>query len=204
MRNSLLAPAPIMTHLLLTLVSTALINNFVLQWPLGVDPLLQTPAGTARQRVHALGLATTVLMLISGVLGHALYRGLLLPWGLESLQLFVWLPLSVLLIKPLLGLLARALPKLAFDGLWPLLLGNAGMLGLLLFAARDNLDLATVAAMSLGAGLGFWLVLSLFSDLRQRISNNDVPLPWRGLPIDLISAGLLAVAFLGFNGLIKT
>ncbi|MGE8353329.1 MAG: Rnf-Nqr domain containing protein [Pseudomonas protegens] len=193
-----------MTHFLLALVSTALINNFVLQWPLGVDPLLQAPADSTRQRVHALGLATTVLMLVSCVLGHVLYRGALLPLGLESLQLFLWLPLSVLLIKPVLQLLSRALPSVRFDGLWPLLLGNAGTLGLLLIATGENLGLATLSAMSLGAGLGFWLVLSLFSDLRQRISNNDIPLPWRGLPIDLISAGLLAVAFFGFSGLIKT
>ncbi|NBF05187.1 NADH:quinone oxidoreductase [Pseudomonas sp. Fl5BN2] len=193
-----------MTHFLLALISTALINNFVLQWPLGVDPLLQVPTGTTRQRLHALGLATTALMLVSSVLGHVLYRGLLVPWGLESLQLFLWLPLSVLLIKPLLSLLSRALPRLPFDGLWPLLLGNAGILGLLLIASQENLGLVTLSAMSLGAGLGFWLVLGLFSDLRQRISTNDVPLPWQGLPIDLISAGLLAVAFLGFNGLIKT
>lgn len=193
-----------MTHFLLALVSTALINNFVLQWPLGVDPVLQAPTDSARQRIHALGLATTVLMLVCCVLGHVLYRGALLPWGLESLQLFLWLPLSVLLIKPLLRLLSRALPNVPFDGLWPLLLSNASVLGLLLIATGDNLGLATLSAMSLGAGLGFWLVLSLFSDLRQRISNNDIPLPWLGLPIDLISAGLLAVAFFGFNGLIKT
>ncbi|MCE4054476.1 Rnf-Nqr domain containing protein [Pseudomonas sp. Au-Pse12] len=193
-----------MTHFFLALVSTALINNFVLQWPLGVDPLLQAPIGSTRQRVHALGLATTVLMLVSGVLGHVLYRGVLLPLGLESLQLFVWLPLSVLLIKPLLQQLSRALPSVPFDGLWPLLLGNAGVLGVLLIATGENLGLVTLSAMSLGAGLGFWLVLSLFSDLRQRISTNDIPLPWRGLPIDLISAGLMAVAFFGFNGLIKT
>jgi electron transport complex protein RnfA len=56
----------------------------------------------------------------------------------------------------------------------------------------------------LGAGLGFWLVLSLFNDLRQRTLDNDVPLPFRGLAIDLIGAGLIAVAFLGFSGLIKT
>ena len=64
--------------------------------------------------------------------------------------------------------------------------------------------LATARAQVSLFGLGFWLVLSLFSDLRQRTLNNDVPLPFRGLPIELISAGLMAVAFLGFTGLIKT
>ncbi|MGN7740699.1 Rnf-Nqr domain containing protein [Pseudomonas sp. 22526] len=194
-----------MTEIVLTLISAALINNFVLQWPLGVDPLLQASAEpqVARRRIHALGIATSCLMLLCSLLGYGLYQALLVPLGLTSLQLFVFLPLGVLLIAPLLKLLTRMLPGLPFDGLWPLLLGNAGVLGALLLAVQANRGIAYSLALGLGAGLGFWLVLSLFSDLRQRIINNDVPLPFRGLPIDLISAGLMAVAFLGFNGLLN-
>ncbi|AUG03911.1 NADH:quinone oxidoreductase [Pseudomonas sp. 09C 129] len=194
-----------MTEIVLTLISAALINNFVLQWPLGVDPLLQASADpqVARRRIHALGIATSCLMLLCSLLGYGLYQALLVPLGLASLQLFVFLPLGVLLIAPLLKLLTRMLPGLPFDGLWPLLLGNAGVLGALLLAVQANRGLGHGLALGLGAGLGFWLVLSLFSDLRQRILNNDVPLPFRGLPIDLISAGLMAVAFLGFNGLLN-
>lgn len=190
-----------MNDLLLTLVSTALINNFVLQWPLGVDPLLQASEQPAaeRSKIHALGIATTTLMLLCSLAAYPLYHVVLVPLGLTTLQLFIFLPLSVLLIRPLLRLLPRALPKLPFEGLWPLLLGNAGILGLLLM--NNQQDLGHSIALSLGAGLGFWLVLGLFDDLRQRVSQPDVPLPLRGLPIDLISAGLLAVAFLGFNGL---
>ncbi|EJM16181.1 putative NADH:ubiquinone oxidoreductase, subunit RnfA [Pseudomonas sp. GM18] len=189
-----------MTELLLTLISAALINNLVLHWPLGVDPVL----GSGRRQVHALGVATTCLMLIVGTLGHAFYHWLLVPLGLTSLRLFVFLPLSVLLIGPLLKLLPRLFAKLSFEGLWPLLLGNAGVLGLTLLNAQDDKGLFHAIALSLGAGLGFWLVLSLFSDLRQRTLDNDVPLPFRGLPIELIGAGLIAVVFLGFSGLIKT
>ncbi|MEK1910273.1 NADH:quinone oxidoreductase [Pseudomonas chlororaphis] len=194
-----------MTEIVLTLISAALINNFVLQWPLGVDPLLQASAEpqVARRRIHALGIATSCLMLLCSLLGYGLYQTLLVPLGLTSLQLFVFLPLGVLLIAPLLKLLSRMLPGLPFDGLWPLLLGNAGVLGALLLAVQANRGIGHSLALGLGAGLGFWLVLSLFSDLRQRIFNNDVPLPFRGLPIDLISAGLMAVAFLGFNGLLN-
>ncbi|QTT87238.1 Rnf-Nqr domain containing protein [Pseudomonas chlororaphis] len=194
-----------MTEIVLTLISAALLNNFVLQWPLGVDPLLQASAElrVARQRIHALGIATSCLMLLCSLLGYGLYQALLVPLGLTSLQLFVFLPLGVLLIAPLLKLLTRMLPGLPFDGLWPLLLGNAGVLGALLLAVQANRGIAYSLALGLGAGLGFWLVLSLFSDLRQRILNNNVPLPFRGLPIDLISAGLMAVAFLGFNGLLN-
>lgn len=189
-----------MTELLLTLISAALINNLVLHWPLGVDPLLTTQ----RRQVHALGIATASLMLIVGMLGYAFYHGLLVPLELTALRLFVFLPLSVLLIAPLLKLLSRLLPKRSFDGLWPLLLGNAGVLGLTLINAQDDKGFFHATALSLGAGLGFWLVLSLFSDLQQRTLDNDIPLPFRGLPIQLIGAGLIAVAFLGFSGLIKT
>ncbi|TVT82071.1 Rnf-Nqr domain containing protein [Pseudomonas sp. H3(2019)] len=195
-----------MTDILLTLISTALISNFILHWPLGVDPLMQSTREPAieRRQVHALGIATTCLMLLSGLLGYAAYHWLLIPLGLTSLYLFVFLPLSVLLITPVLNLLTRALPQLLFNGVWPLLLGNAGVLGLSLFGMQSDKGFGYHVALCLGAGLGFWLVLSLFSDLRQRTLNNDVPLPFRGLPIDLISAGLIAVAFLGFSGLIKT
>jgi len=189
-----------MTELLLALISTALINNLVLHTPLGVDPLL----GAERHQVHALGIATTCLMLIVGMLGYALYHWLLVPLALTSLHLFVFLPLSVLLITPLLKLLPKAFAALSFDGLWPLLLGNAGVLGLALINVREDKGFLHATALSIGAGLGFWLVLSLFSDLRKRTLDNDVPLPFRGLPIDLIGAGLIAVAFLGFSGLIKT
>ena len=189
-----------MTEILLTLISTALINNFVLHWPLGVDPLL----GSERRQVHALGISTACLMLVVGVLGYALHHWLLVPLELTSLRLFVFLPLSVLLIAPLLKLLARVFSTLSFEDLWPLLLGNAGVLGLTLLNAGEDKGLFHAAALGLGAGLGFWLVLVLFNDLRQRTLDNDVPLPFRGLPIELISAGLIAVAFLGFSGLIKT
>lgn len=191
-----------MTDMLLTLVSTALISNLVLQMPLAVDPVLASTADS-RRRVHALGIATTVLMLLSGILGYLLDHYLLQPLALTSLRLFVFLPVTVLLIQPLLSVLSRQLPKLPFDGLWLLLLGNAGVLGVVLLGTQADKGLTHMAALSLGAGLGFWLVLSLFSDLRQRIADNDIPLPFRGLPVALISAGLMAVAFLGFNAMIK-
>jgi electron transport complex protein RnfA len=189
-----------MSEMLLTLISTALINNLVLHWPLGVDPLL---ASEPRQ-VHALGMATTCLMLIVGVFGYALYHWLLVPLELVPLRLFVFLPLSVLLINPMLKGLSQVFSTLSFDGLWSLLLGNAGVLGVALLITQNDKGFFHAIALSLGAGLGFWLVLSLFNDLRQRTLDNDVPLPFRGLPIDLIGAGLIAVAFLGFSGLIKT
>ncbi|WP_248797325.1 Rnf-Nqr domain containing protein [Pseudomonas sp. MWU13-2105] len=193
-----------MIDFVLPLVSAALLNNFVLHWPLGVDPLLQArPAAGKRLTLHAQGIATSALMLVTTLISHSLYHYLLLPLGLEAFKLFVFLPTSVLLIGPLLSLLARGLPRLPFGGLTTPLLGNAGILGLSLLNAADDKGLIQALLTSLGAGLGFWLVLGLFSDLRQRTFHEEVPQPFRGLPIDLIGAGLIGVAFLGFTALVK-
>lgn len=189
-----------MTDMLFTLLSAALISNLVLQMPLAVDPVL---APLARQQVHALGLATTLLMLLSGVLGYLLDHYLLQPLALTALRLFVFLPLTALLISPVLRLLARLRPSMQWEGLWFLLLGNAGLLDVVLLATQDDQGLIHMTALSLGSGLGFWLLLSLYSNLHERIADNDIPLPFRGLPVELISAGLMAVAFLGFNAMIK-
>jgi electron transport complex protein RnfA len=166
--------------------------------------LLQSPVDGNRAQVRALGIATTMLMLVSALPGQAIDQYLLAPLGLSYLRLFVFLPLCVLLIAPVLSTLSRWLPTLPFTGLKPLLIVNAGILGLSLLGTEAGQGLLYTAALSLGAGLGFWLVLSLFSHLRQRACNDDVPLPFRGLPVELISAGLMAMAFLGFNGLFKS
>jgi electron transport complex protein RnfA len=194
-----------MTDFILTLISAALINNLVLQLPLSVDPLLNATHQTdfTRSQVHALGIATAWIMLLSTLLSYLLYHYLLLPLDLAYLRLFVFLPVSVLSITPCLSVLSRLLPRLPLDGLWPLLLGNAGILGLALLSTQADKGIFSTLALSLGAGLGFWLVLSLFHDLRHRIQSQDVPLPFRGFPIELISAGLMGLAFLGVSGLVK-
>lgn len=186
-----------MTDMLVPLASAALISHFVLRMPLPGD---QFPE---RRRVHALGLATLLLMVLSGVSGYLLHHYLLLPSALVSLRLFIWLAMTAWLIQPLLRALSRWAPRLPFDGLWPLLLGNAGVLGVVLTGARDDQGLVDMALLSLGTGLGFWLALGLFSDLCQRVAGNAIPQPFKGLPLELIGAGLMSVAFLGFNAMIK-
>jgi len=188
-----------MTELLLTLISAALVNNLVLHQALALDPLLQPVEPASRRRVHALGLATLVLMVLAVVPGQLLYRYGLRPLQLEYLRLFVFLPLYVLLAAPVLNRLQRQLPHWPFTGLKPLLLGNAAVLGLALQASDATLDPFATLALSLGGGLGFWLALCLFDDLRQR--SDAAPVALRGLPIELIGAGIMALAFLGFNGL---
>ncbi|MEB0075710.1 Rnf-Nqr domain containing protein [Pseudomonas sp. CCI3.2] len=194
-----------MTDFILTLISAALINNVVLQWPLGVDPVINTSREPCITRVqlHALGMATVWVMFCSTLLNYLLYHSVLVPLELGYLRLFVFLPVSVMAIKPCVSALSRLFPRLSFDGFQLLLVSNAGILGLALLSTQPDKGMLYALALSIGSGLGFWLVLSLFHDLQQRIQTQDVPLPFRALPIQLISAGLMGLAFLGFSGLIK-
>lgn len=190
-----------MTELILALIGAALINNIVLQQTLAVDPLLRLDERADRRRLHALGLATLVAMPLAGTLGQILLHYGLRPLKLDYLYLFVFLPLCVLGAAPLLHALQRWRKNWSFDGLAPLLTGNAALLGLCLQLQAENRSLAFSLVTGLGSGLGFWLVLVLFHDLRQRSQHEDVPSAFRGLPIELMGAGIMAMAFLGFNGL---
>ncbi|HEX8593665.1 MAG TPA: Rnf-Nqr domain containing protein [Pseudomonas sp.] len=194
-----------MTDFILTIVSATLVNNFVLQQPLAADPVLAISgqASATRARIHALGIATLCLMLASNLISHGVYEYLLLPLDLGYLSLFVFLPAVMLLASPSIRLLCRAFPRLPFQGLQMLLVGNAGVLGAMLLGIEPDQGLVHSVALSLGGGLGFWLVLSLFDDLTRRLRPDAIPGAFRGLPIQLISAGLMGLAFLGFSAMVK-
>jgi electron transport complex protein RnfA len=114
------------------------------------------------------------------------------------LHLLLCVPLLAALVGLVLSLLARWRPGLAQPQLWPLLLGNG--LGAAVLA-RSLESFPAALALGIGGGLGFWLVLQLMSDLLERIEQCDVPTALRGAPLLLIAAGLMSLAFLGFNGL---
>ena len=193
-----------MTELSLALIGAALINNIALQQTLAIDALVREHASAGKPRLHALGLSTLVAMLLVSTLGFLLYHYGLRPLHLDYLHLFVFLPLCVMSATPILRGLQHWLSDWPFEGLEPLLIGNAALLGLCLQLTREDHGMLQVMASGLGSGLGFWLVLALFDDLRQRTRHEEVPKMFHGLPIELMSAGLMAMAFLGFNGLFSS
>lgn len=169
------------------LIGAALVNNLLLSLPLAADALRSA-------RLQALGPASAVLIGLAAPLAW-----LLQALQLQALQLLVFLPLLGALAWLSL-LLARLRPNLAQQGLWPLLLGNGGALGVMLLSQPLS-GFTQALALGVGGGLGFWLALQLFADLLERVEQCDVPTPFRGVPIMLVSAGLMGLAFLGFNGL---
>ncbi|MDP3814050.1 Rnf-Nqr domain containing protein [Pseudomonas sp.] len=181
-----------MTELLFALIGAALVNNLILTLPVAADSLRHA-------RVQALGPAGALLILLAAPLAWLLHK--LLQPGLGYLSLLLFVPLLAALAWLSLALLARLRPSLAQPaGLWPLLLGNGAGLGVML-ASKPLESFPLALALGLGGGLGFWMVLQLFADLLERIEQCDVPTAFRGTPMLLICAGLMGLAFLGFNGL---
>ncbi len=192
------------TNIFLVLISTILVNNFVLVQFLGLCPFM----GVSNKVESALGmaLATTFVMTISSVLSYLTYSYILVPLDLQYLRtlafilvIAVTVQLTEMIIHKTSPLLHRVL------GLFlPLITTNCAILGVaLLNSKKDGSTLFDSALYGFGAAAGFSLVLLLFSTMRERIAVIDVPKPFQGASVTLITAGLMSLAFLGFSGLVK-
>lgn len=187
----------------LILISTVLVNNFVLVKFLGLCPFM----GVSKKTDVALGmgLATTFVMTLSAVLSYILYTYLLLPFDLEYLQTIGF----ILSIAAVVGFTEMAIHKTSpalyqVLGIYlPLITTNCAVLGVALLNVGEKNDFIESAVYGFGAAAGFTLVMVLFASIRERVDASDVPTPFKGAPIALITAGLMSMAFMGFGGLVK-
>lgn len=180
----------LMSDYLLVVISAALVNHLCLQ---------QQPI--PRLNLHVHGLACALCIALGTIGAQLLMRGVLAPLHIPDLALFLLLPWLALLAWGLPWLLAKWRPAWPVVGLPALLSSNATVLGLALQQAGDGSTWASTLLQGLLAGGGFWLALVLFADLRQRSDHADIPGALRGLPLELIGAGVMAMAFSGFNGM---
>jgi electron transport complex protein RnfA len=190
-----------MQEIALVLLGTVLVNNVLLTQTLGVSALW----GMSSRLGGAVGLAaaTGALLLLSAAANHILYHWLLVPLDIQYLALPVFVLVIALIAHGIrLGSL-RLDPRLhrSLSALQPLLMANAAVLGLTLLNVADTTSLALALLRALGTALGFSLVLTLFAGLREQLAVAAVPAPFRGPAIALISAGLMALAFMGFVGM---
>ncbi|MGE8327124.1 Rnf-Nqr domain containing protein [Pseudomonas urmiensis] len=182
-----------MSDYVLVLVSAALINHLFLH-----------KGAASRLQVHAFGLSSAVLILL-GLLGAKLLESLIFtPLQIQNLELLALLPLLASIAWGWPTLLARLRPAWPIAEMRPALLVNVTALGLALQLSAERSDWVTTLGWGLTGGLGFWQALALFDDLRQRCQHEDVPVTLRGLPIELLAAGVMAMAFSGLNGLFTT
>ncbi len=191
-----------MQEYILILISTVLVNNFVLVKFLGLCPFM----GVSKKTDQALGmgLATTFVLTLSSVLSYLIYNYLLQPFGLEYLQTIAF----ILAIAAVVGFTEMAIHKTSpalyqVLGIYlPLITTNCAVLGVALLNVGENHDFISSAVYGFGAAVGFTLVMVLFASIRERVDAADVPTPFQGAPIALITAGLMSMAFMGFGGLV--
>lgn len=190
-----------MTDVFLVLMATILVNNFVLVHFLGLCPLM----GASRKLETALGmgLATTFVLTLASVCSFSLNQWVLQPLGLEYLRLICFILIIAGLVQFTEMFIRHSSPLLhSVLGIFlPLITTNCAVLGVALLSVRTNDSFLSAALYGFGAALGFSIVLVLFSAMREKLENTDVPAPFKGSAIALISAGFMSLAFMGFSGM---
>ncbi len=190
-----------MGELALIFMGTVLVNNFVLAQFLGLCPLM----GVSRKLDSALGMgiATTFVLTLACTLSYLINRWLLVPFDLEYLRTLSFILVIAIVVQFTEIMIRRKSPLLhQVLGLYlPLITTNCAVLGVALLSVAKQHSLIEAVVFGFGAAVGFTLVLILFSLLRERIDAADIPLPFRGNAIALITAGIMSLAFMGFSGL---
>ncbi len=190
-----------MTETLLILVSTVLANNFVLVRFLGLCPFM----GVSNKLEGAMGMAvaTTFVLTLSSASSYLLHRYLLAPLGLEYLATLSFILVIAVTVQLTEMIMRKSNPVIyrVLGIFLPLITTNCAVLGVALLNIQEQHNLLQSALYGFGAAAGFGLVLVLFSAMRERIALADVPTPFKGTPIGLLTAGLMALAFMGFKGL---
>ncbi len=192
-----------MSEYILLLVGTVLVNNFVLVKFLGLCPFM----GVSRKLETAtgMGLATTFVLTLSSVSSYLVNEYVLAPLGLEYLRTIAFI-LVIAAVVQFTEMVVHKTSPLLYQVLGiflPLITTNCAVLGVALLNVQAQHGFLASAVYGLGAALGFSLVLALFAAMRERLAVADVPGPFKGASISLVTAGLMSLAFMGFAGLVK-
>ena len=188
-------------------LAAILTENYVLNKFLGICPFL----GVSKKLDTAVGMscAVTVVMVISTAVTWPLYTYLLVPNGLGYLQTIVFILVIAALVQLLETALRKYMPPLynALGIYLPLITTNCAVLGVTMLVLEKGAEDPTFGYLqslvnSFGSGIGFLLAMVLFAGVRERLENCDIPETFKGLPITLVAASLVAVSFLGFNGVV--
>jgi len=190
-----------MVDLALILVGALLVNNFVLAQFLGLCPFIG--ASGRYDAAAAMGLATTFVLTLAAAASWVLYHGVLVPLDLTYLRIIAFIVVIAATVQLTEAYIASTSPLLhQVLGIYlPLITSNCAVLGVALLALQQSLSFPATLIYAVGAALGFSGVIVLFAAIRERVDHADVPAPFRGPPITLVTAGILSLAFMGFAGL---
>jgi len=192
-----------MRELVVIFISTVLINNFVLTYFLGICPFL----GVSKRISSALGMGGAVIfvMTLSASISWLIYHYILLKFNLTFLEYVVFILVIASLVQ-IVEMFIRKFSPLLFKALGiylPLITTNCAILGCALFMVARNYNFLESVIFGFSAGLGFSLVLLVMAGIREELNFSDIPQVFRGAPITLITAGILALCFMGFSGILS-
>ncbi|MDI9477467.1 MAG: electron transport complex subunit RsxA [Halanaerobiales bacterium] len=191
------------THILLLFASTILVNNFILVRFLGICPFLgvSNQIGTA----FSMGMATTFVMTLTGMASWLINTYILEVFNLQFLQTVIFIIVIAALVQFVEMFIKKTSPALyrALGIFLPLITTNCAILGLALLIPSEGYNFIESVIFAFAAGVGFTLAIVLMAGLRENLEFADVPGVLKGVPITLIIAGIMAMAFMGFSGLIS-
>jgi len=192
-----------MSEYLLLLIGTVFVNNIVLAKFLGLCPFM----GVSRKVETVIGMsaATTFVLTLSAVLSYLINSWILAPLELEYLRTIAFI-IAIAAVVNFTEMVVHKTSPLLYNVLGiflPLITTNCAVLGVALINVQEQNSFFESVVYGFGAALGFSLVLILFAAMRERINVADVPAPFRGSAIGLVTAGLMSLAFMGLGGLVK-
>ncbi len=183
-------------------IGAIFVNNVVLSQFLGICPFLGVSSKVDTSL--GMGMAVTFVMALSAVVTWAIQNYILVPFGIEYMQTITFILVIAALVQMVEIVLKKMSPALyqALGIFLPLITTNCAVLGVAIIAVQKDFDLLTTVIYSVSTAIGFALALVLFAGIRERLEVEDTPQAMRGVPIALITAGLLAMAFMGFANVV--
>lgn len=192
-----------MRELILLIISAVLVNNFVFARFLGTCPFLGVSKKT--ETAIGMGMAVIFVLTLSSLFTWLSYEYLLVPYHVEYLQTIVFILIIAAFVQLVEMFIKKASPSLyqALGIYLPLITTNCAVLAVAVINVQAGYNFWESVLFGFGAAVGFALALVLFSGIRERMEFSEVPKPLQGTAIALVTAGLLALAFMGFTGLVK-
>ena len=184
------------------IIGAIFVNNVVLSQFLGICPFLGVSSKV--ETSMGMGMAVTFVMALATLVTWCIQQYILVPFGIEYMQTITFILVIAALVQMVEIVLKKVSPALyqALGIFLPLITTNCAVLGVAIIAIQKDFDLLTTVIYSVSTAIGFALALVLFAGIRERLEVEDTPQAMRGVPIALITAGLLAMAFMGFANVV--
>ncbi len=191
-----------MNNLITIFIAMVIVNNIVLSKFLGLCPFF----GVSKKLTNAfsMGIAVTLVMLLASVSTSVIYNYILVPYRVEFMNIVIYILVIASLVQ-IVELIIRRTNIMLYKALGiylPLITTNCAVLGITLINSAESYSILQSVVNALGAGIGFTLVLIIMSGIREKLDLADCPKSMKGLPVAFITAALLALAFLGFSGMV--